>query len=750
VAGDGSARCAGGGEAEAVKLPTYLVTGGCGFIGSNFVHFVLAREPQARVVVVDNLSFAANPANLDAVRGRITLVVDDICNYEGMLEAYRQHQPDFVVNFAAESHNDRAVVDPSSFARTNALGAQTLLEVSRRQPVRRHLHVSTIEVYGELAADAPFFTEGSPLNAKTPYSAAKAAGDQFVRAYMQTYREMDIAMTHCANNYGPYQFPEKLIPLMITNVLRGKKVPVYGDGLQMRDWLHVQDHCAAIWAILHAPKTQIAREAALHPELLPIFDVSARNEMTNLAICRRVLELLGKRPEEWIEHVPDRPNHDQRYLIDPSKLEQRLGWKPSIEFDRGIDETVRWYVDRRSWWQDILVRGSARAGKRRELTSSLAQQALGVDAAAIHELLRQLALALDQLAGRAFRHDRAARQEVHAIGDAQRARHVVRDDDAGHAETLARLLDQIVDPAAGDRVQAAGRLVVDDDIRLHDHGARQRDALAHAARKLAGEAILGALEPQDGQLLQHALADLLGAQPRVLSQRKRHVVHHRQRVEQRGVLKHHAELLAHGVHRPLAERHDVLTVHVDRAAGRLVEADQQPQERGLAGAGTADHDGDLTAPDGEVHVPERDEIAETLGDAFRDQVLVAPLVAPVGPSRPPAEILLLRLHGPYLIGVCGCYGCGMSEEHLSALLAAAEAKRGSDGWSRAADGRLLTLYVASGGASITIGRVEAVKLDQGVVMARTSRGETYVAALADVFAGAVEAPAAAARKAGFA
>lgn len=337
-------------------MTTYLVTGACGFIGSNFVHHVLEREPGAVVVAVDNLSFAANEPNLELVRDQIQLVVDDICNFQGMLDLYQSYRPDFVVNFAAESHNDRAVVDPSAFARTNALGAQILLEASRRQPVQRHLHVSTIEVYGELADDAACFTEASALNAKTPYSAAKAAGDQFVRAYMQTYREMDIAMTHCANNYGRFQFPEKLIPLMITNVLRGRKVPVYGDGLQMRDWLHVDDHCAAIFTILHAPRVAVAHEAATRPELLPIYDISARNERTNLDIVERVLAHLGKRPADWIEHVPDRPNHDRRYLIDPAKLESELDWKPAIDFEQGIEETVRWYVDHRAWWEAILAR----------------------------------------------------------------------------------------------------------------------------------------------------------------------------------------------------------------------------------------------------------------------------------------------------------------------------------------------------------------------------------------------------------
>ncbi|KAB2962599.1 MAG: dTDP-glucose 4,6-dehydratase [Thermoanaerobaculia bacterium] len=337
-------------------MTTYLVTGACGFIGSNFVHFVLEREPDATVVALDNLSFAANEPNLDAVRTRIRFVVGDICDFEGMSRVYRQFRPDYVVNFAAESHNDRAVADPSSFARTNALGAQCLLEVSRREPVRRHLHVSTIEVYGELAPGAPYFTEASPLNAKTPYSAAKAAGDQLVRAYMQTYREMDIAMTHCANNYGRFQFPEKLIPLMITNVLRGRKVPVYGDGLQLRDWLHVDDHCGAIWTILHAPKEDTPVEAATHPERLPIWDVSARNERTNLEIVEAVLGLLGKRPADWVEHVPDRPNHDRRYLIEPAKIESRLGWRPETAFETGLEATVRWYVDHRDWWEAILAR----------------------------------------------------------------------------------------------------------------------------------------------------------------------------------------------------------------------------------------------------------------------------------------------------------------------------------------------------------------------------------------------------------
>jgi dTDP-glucose 4,6-dehydratase len=339
-------------------MTTYLVTGACGFIGSNFVHFLADTQPEATVIAVDNLGFAANEPNLDDVRveagGSVEVVIADIADASAMTAVYEQHRPDLVVNFAAESHNDRAILDPSGFMRTNALGAQVMVECSRQFPVRRHLHVSTIEVYGELPDDEPFFNERSALNAKTPYSAAKAAGDQIVRAYMQTYLDMDICMTHCANNYGPYQLPEKLVPLMITNVLRGKKVPVYGDGLQRRDWLHVIDHCRAIQAILDADLPKVTTAAATDASKLPIFDISARFEITNLDIVNRVLALLGADPDECIEHVADRPNHDRRYLIDPAKIETDLGWAPSVEFEAGLAETVQWYVDHTDWWKNIL------------------------------------------------------------------------------------------------------------------------------------------------------------------------------------------------------------------------------------------------------------------------------------------------------------------------------------------------------------------------------------------------------------
>ena len=339
-------------------MSVYLVAGGAGFIGTNFVSYLRTRIPGDKVVVVDYLGFAGNAGNADNLAqfsDEITFIAADIADPAAMSEVYEEHKPDFVVNFAAESHNDRAILDPSLFMRSNALGAQVLLECSRRHPVSAHLHVSTIEVYGELAASRQFFTEASPLNAKTPYSAAKAAGDQIVRAYMQTYPDMNIRMTHCANNYGPWQLPEKLIPLMITNVQRGRKVPVYGDGLQMRDWLHVEDHCAAIYRVLRADLGPVPAGAATDPALLPIFDVSARQERTNLDIVRRVLDRLGLEPAEWIEHVADRPNHDRRYLIEPAKIETVLGWGPETGFDEGLAATVDWYTANTDWSERVFA-----------------------------------------------------------------------------------------------------------------------------------------------------------------------------------------------------------------------------------------------------------------------------------------------------------------------------------------------------------------------------------------------------------
>lgn len=335
-------------------MSVYLVAGGAGFIGTNFVSYLRTRHPSDSVVVVDYFGFASNEDNLTQFGDTIDCRVADISDYAAMTAIYEEFTPDFVVNFAAESHNDRAILDPSSFMQSNAMGAQVLLECSRKHPVSAHLHVSTIEVYGELGTDKKYFIESSPLNAKTPYSASKAAGDQIVRAYMQTYGDMNIRMTHCANNYGPFQLPEKLIPLVITNILRGRKVPVYGDGLQMRDWLHVDDHCNAIYNVLHADLGPISEDAATNPGKLPIFDISARQELTNMEIVTRILDHLDHDPAKWIDHVADRPNHDRRYLIEPAKIERELGWEPRIEFTQGLADTVDWYVRNREWWECIF------------------------------------------------------------------------------------------------------------------------------------------------------------------------------------------------------------------------------------------------------------------------------------------------------------------------------------------------------------------------------------------------------------
>jgi dTDP-glucose 4,6-dehydratase len=336
-------------------MTVYLVTGAAGFIGANYVHFLRDVEPDATVVGIDYLGFASNIANLADAGPRFSFEQCDISDADRIAAVYEEHRPDYVVNFAAESHNDRAIDNPGIFTRSNALGAQTLAEASRRHGIQTHVHVSTIEVYGELAAGAHSFDEASPLNAKTPYSAAKAAGDLLVRAYMHTYPELDLRMTHCANNYGPYQLPEKLLPLAITNVLRGRKVPIYGDGKQSRDWLHVMDHCRAIHAILHADRRPIPAEAAVDPSLLPIYDISARQEVVNLDLMHMILERLGVDPEDHIEFVADRPNHDRRYIIEPKKLEDELGWSPQVDLDTGLTETVAWYVDHRDWWEQIFA-----------------------------------------------------------------------------------------------------------------------------------------------------------------------------------------------------------------------------------------------------------------------------------------------------------------------------------------------------------------------------------------------------------
>jgi dTDP-glucose 4,6-dehydratase len=319
---------------------TILVTGGAGFIGSNFVLLLRKQRPDWTVVNFDALTYAGNLENLRALENdpRHRFVKGDITDAAAVRACFEQHHPQLVVHFAAESHVDRSILGATAFVNTNVLGTQVLLDVARAAGVQRFLHVSTDEVYGSLGATG-LFTEETPLSANSPYSASKAGSDLLVRAAFHTHH-FPVLTTRCSNNYGPYQFPEKLIPLMITNALEGKKLPVYGDGLNVRDWLYVDDHCSAILRVL---------EAGTPGE---VYNVGGNNEMPNLAIVRRVLRELG-RPESLIEYVKDRPGHDRRYAIDATKIERELGWKPQWTFEQALPLTVKWYLENREWWQRV-------------------------------------------------------------------------------------------------------------------------------------------------------------------------------------------------------------------------------------------------------------------------------------------------------------------------------------------------------------------------------------------------------------
>lgn len=339
-----------------------LITGVAGFIGSNFAHYLAQSHADYHIIGIDKLTPYSRRENIAALEatGQLSFIQCDIAARNSMDAIFAEYKPKYALNFAAESHNDRAIIDPTSFVHSNIVGAHTMLELCRQHHVQRYIHISTIEVYGEQGASIPFFTEASPLNAKTPYSASKAAADSLVRAYMHTYRDMDICLTHCANNYGPYQFPEKLIPLSVTNILQGKKAALYGDGLQKRDWLHVLDHCRGIDLVLHqSRKAIIAEDAAVDPSLLPIYDFSARHEVTNREILSLIVDELGVSFEDCVDFVTDRPNHDRRYLINPAKAERDLGFSPAISFEDGIRATVRWYVDNENWWKPIIKENAA-------------------------------------------------------------------------------------------------------------------------------------------------------------------------------------------------------------------------------------------------------------------------------------------------------------------------------------------------------------------------------------------------------
>lgn len=323
-----------------------LITGGAGFIGGNFVHLMVKKYPNYDIYNLDVLTYAGDLTkhNLIDKKGNYFYRKVDITDYERIMSLFKKEQFDFVVHFAAESHVDRSIVNPGLFIQTNVLGTQVLLEAARTLGITKFVHVSTDEVYGELDFNpTKFFTEETPLKPNSPYSASKASSDLLVQAYHHTYG-LPINITRCSNNYGPYHFPEKLIPLTICRVMNNEKVPVYGDGQNIRDWLHVYDHCEAIDLVLHEG---IVGE---------IYNIGGHNERTNLQVVKTIIQALGE-SEELIEFVEDRLGHDKRYAIDPSKLE-RLGWKPKFTFETGIDYTIKWYVENKEWIEHIKSKNS--------------------------------------------------------------------------------------------------------------------------------------------------------------------------------------------------------------------------------------------------------------------------------------------------------------------------------------------------------------------------------------------------------
>lgn len=323
---------------------TILVTGGAGFIGSNFIFYLLKKYPANRIVCLDKLTYAGNLSTLSSVldRPNFRFVRLDICDREGVFRLFEEERPDIVVNFAAESHVDRSILDPGIFLQTNILGTATLMDACRKFGIRRFHQVSTDEVYGDLPLTRPdlFFTEETPLHTSSPYSASKASADLLVLAYHKTYR-LPVTISRCSNNYGPYQFPEKLIPLTIVNALHEKPLPVYGTGENVRDWLYVEDHCKAIDLIIHK-----GREGE-------VYNVGGHNERKNIDIVRLICRTLGK-SERLITYVADRKGHDLRYAIDPTKIHTELGWLPETKFEDGIQKTIQWYLNNKSWWQEIV------------------------------------------------------------------------------------------------------------------------------------------------------------------------------------------------------------------------------------------------------------------------------------------------------------------------------------------------------------------------------------------------------------
>lgn len=322
---------------------TYLITGGAGFIGSNFVYYMLGQHPQDRMVCVDAFTYAANPHTLNGAleNPNFKLYKEDIRNREGIFAIFEAERPDVVVNFAAESHVDRSIENPGIFLETNILGTQVMMDACRAFGVGRFHQVGTDEVYGDLPLDRPdlFFHEDTPIHSSSPYSTSKASADLLTLAYHRTYG-LPVTISRCSNNYGPYQFPEKLIPLMINNALHDKPLPVYGAGLNVRDWLYVEDHCKAIDLILQGGRVG------------EVYNIGGHNEKANIDIVKIILAELGK-PESLITYVTDRKGHDQRYAIDPSKIHAELGWLPETMFADGIKKTIQWYLANDAWMQEV-------------------------------------------------------------------------------------------------------------------------------------------------------------------------------------------------------------------------------------------------------------------------------------------------------------------------------------------------------------------------------------------------------------
>ena len=323
---------------------TILVTGGAGFIGGNFVYYQLKEHPEDRVVCLDALTYAGNLKTLtNAMKNPLfRFVKGDVADREAVERLFAEEKPDIVVNFAAESHVDRSIINPGIFIQTNIMGTQVLMDACRKYETRRFHQVSTDEVYGDLPLDRPdlFFTEDTPIHASSPYSASKAGADLMVLAYARTYK-LPVSITRCSNNYGPYHFPEKLIPLMISRALADESLPVYGKGENVRDWLYVEDHCLGIDLVM-----RYGSEGE-------VYNIGGHNERTNLEVVKAILRELDK-PESLIRYVTDRPGHDMRYAIDPTKIHHELSWLPKTRFEDGIRMTVRWYLEHRDWWEDVL------------------------------------------------------------------------------------------------------------------------------------------------------------------------------------------------------------------------------------------------------------------------------------------------------------------------------------------------------------------------------------------------------------